>query len=112
MSQAKEVLASKSEYNDEDIKMWKYSIEDYLTKAEKDISKNDEIAFYFHAHYVLQNALEMSLALNDTYMPQPKCLAKLLEEKDPECVALWEKFKDLSLKEFNKIIENLIFFKE
>ena len=89
---AKDVLASKPNYDDEDIKMWKYSIEDYLAKAEKDILKNDEIAFYFHAHYVLQNALEMSLALSGAYMPQPKFLAKLLEEKDPELLNVWKKY--------------------
>ena len=32
---AKEILASKPNYDDEDIKMWKYSIDDYLAKAEK-----------------------------------------------------------------------------
>lgn len=91
-NQAKEVLASKPNYNDKDIEMWKYSIKDYLAKAEKDAQSNDEIAFYFHAHYVLQNALEMSLALNGTYMPQPKYLAELLEEKDPELLAIWKKY--------------------
>lgn len=92
VSQAKEVLASESDYDDEDIKMWKYSIRDYLNKAEKDAIKNDEIAFYFHAHYVLQNALEMSLALNGTYLPQPKLLAKLLKEKDPKLLEIWENY--------------------
>ena len=89
---AKETLASKPEYGDEDIKMWKYSIEDYLAKAEKDLSRNDFVAFYFDAHYVLQNSLEMSLALNGTYMPQPKYLTKYLAEKDPQLLEIWQNF--------------------
>lgn len=89
---AKEILASPSKYDDEDIKMWKYSIEDYLAKAEKDIARNDEIAFYFDAHYVLQNALEMSLATNSLYMPQPKYLDKLLAENDPELQRIWKNY--------------------
>ncbi len=89
---AKEILASKPNYDDEDIKMWKYSIDDYLAKAEKDVARNDEVAFYFDAHYVLQNALEMSLALNGAYMPQPKYLAGLLAEKDPELLEIWKKY--------------------
>lgn len=89
---AKEILASKPNYDDEDIKMWKYSIDDYLAKAEKDVARNDEVAFYFDAHYVLQNALEMSLALNGTYMPQPKYLAGLLAEKDPELLEIWKNY--------------------
>ena len=89
---AKEVLSSKPNYNDEDLKMWRYSIKDYLEKAEKDVLKNDAIAFYYHTHYVLQNALEMSLALNGTYLPQPKHLAKLLAEKNPKLLNIWKKY--------------------
>ena len=32
---------------------------------------------------------------------------KLLEQKDPYCTELWERFKDLSLKEFQKIYDML-----
>ncbi len=32
---------------------------------------------------------------------------KKIEEEDPECIALWNKFKDLSLKEFEKIYDLL-----
>lgn len=86
---AKLTLSSTPVYSEQDVKMWKYSIEDYLSKAEKDITKNNILAFYLHANYVLQNALQMSLALNGTYMPQPKYLGKLLEEKDSELFEIW-----------------------
>ena len=89
---AKLTLSSASAYSEQDVKMWKYSIEDYLSKAEKDITKNNILAFYLHANYVLQNALQMSLALNGTYMPQPKYLGKLLEEKDPELFEIWTQY--------------------
>ena len=89
---AKLTLSSTPVYSDQDIKMWKYSIEDYLSKAEKDINKNNSLAFYLHANYVLQNALEMSLALNSAYMPQPKYLGKLLVEKDPELFEIWNQY--------------------
>ena len=89
---AKEVLLSKPIYNEEDLFMWRYSIPDYLAKSEKDVKKNDEIAFYVDAHYVLQNALEMSLAIHGQYMPQPKFLSKLLEEKDPKFLQIWREY--------------------
>lgn len=89
---AKQILASPSKYNAGDVKMWKYSIADYLSKLEKDIITGDNIAFYIHANYVLQNALQMSLALNGTYMPQPKYLGKLLEEKDSELFEIWNQY--------------------
>ena len=84
INSAKLTLSSIPVYSEQDVKMWKYSIADYLSKLEKDIVTGDNIAFYLHANYVLQNALEMSLALNGAYMPQPKYLGKLLVEKDPE----------------------------
>ena len=89
---AKLTLSSTSVYGEQDVRMWKYSIEDYLSKAEKDITKNNSLAFYLHANYVLQNALQMSLALNGTYMPQPKYLGKLLEEKDSELFEIWNQY--------------------
>ena len=94
---AKLTLSSTPIYSEQDIKMWKYSIEDYLSKAEKDITKNNLLAFYIHANYVLQNALQMSLALNGTYMPQPKYLGKLLEEKDPELFEIWNQYLEADL---------------
>ena len=90
-------LCSTPVYSEQDVKMWKYSIEDYLSKAEKDITKNNSLAFYIHANYVLQNALQMSLALNGTYMPQPKYLGKLLEEKDPELFEIWNQYLEADL---------------
>ena len=92
INSAKLTLSSIPIYSEQDVKMWKYSIADYLSKAKKDITKNNILAFYLHANYVLQNALQMSLALNGTYMPQPKYLGKLLEEKDPELFEIWNQY--------------------
>ncbi len=86
---AKEILNSNPKYDDEDVKMWRYSIEDYLAKAEKDVARNDKVAFYMDVHYVLQNALELSLATHNSYMPQPKELNKILGEIDPELLQIW-----------------------
>lgn len=92
INSAKLTLSSIPVYSEHDVKMWKYSIADYLSKLEKDIITGDDIAFYLHANYVLQNALEMSLALNGAYMPQPKYLGKLLVEKDPELFEIWNQY--------------------
>jgi len=92
INSAKLTLSSIPVYSEQDVKMWKYSIADYLSKLEKDIITGDNIAFYLHANYVLQNALEMSLALNGAYMPQTKYLGKLLVEKDPELFEIWNQY--------------------
>lgn len=92
INSAKLTLSSIPVYSEQDVKMWKYSIANYLSKLEKDIITGDNIASYLHANYVLQNALEMSLALNGAYMPQPKYLGKLLVEKDPELFEIWNQY--------------------
>lgn len=89
---AKEILSSPPNFDEKDVKMWRYSIVDYLSKAKKDITRKDLVAFYIDAHYVLQNALELSLATHGTYMPQPKNLAKLLSEKDPTLLQIWQEY--------------------
>lgn len=102
---AEDILASAPNYDDEDVKMWRYSILDYLSKAEKDIARGDTVAFYLDAHYVLQNALELSLAAHSTYMPQPKHLAKLLADKDPELLEIWQAY--LSTTDLNSKLQAL-----
>lgn len=99
---AKDILASSPNYDEEEVKMWRYSIADYISKAEKDIARNDLIAFYVDTHYVLQNALELSLATHNTYMPQPKNLAKLLSEKDPTFLQIWQEYITATIPE-NKL---------
>lgn len=83
-SLAADVLKSAPEYADEDVTMWKYSIEDYLGKAARDLVRGDSIAFYIDTHYVVQNALELTLATHGVYMPKPKRLSELLRAIAPE----------------------------
>lgn len=83
-SLARDVLNSPSTYTEEDVKMWRYSIEDYLAKAKKDLRRGDPIAFYFDTNYVIQNATELTLATHSVYFPQPKHLASLLQQAAPD----------------------------
>lgn len=81
---AKEVVKTPVSYTAEDVKMWRYSITDYLEKATKDFKRNDIFAFYFDAHLVIQNATELILATNNYYFPQPKNLTHILKTISPE----------------------------
>ena len=51
---AKETLRTPVDYTAEDVKMWKYSINDYLGKSAKDLEHGNIAAFYFDAHFVIQ----------------------------------------------------------
>ena len=90
---AKEIIKTPVSYTAEDIKMWKYSITDYLEKATKDFKRNDIFAFYFDAHFVIQNATELILATNNRYFPQPKNLTHILEIISPEFLKNIEEYE-------------------
>ena len=95
-SLANDVLKSAPIYTDKDVKMWRYSIDDYLAKAAKDVERDDSVAFYFDAHYVIQNALEFSLATHGAYLPQPKRLADLLSRIDPTLLGILNSYTSAS----------------
>lgn len=90
---AKEIIKTPVSYTAEDVKMWKYSITDYLEKATKDFKRNDTTAFYFDAHFVIQNATELILATNNHYFPQPKNLTHILEIISPEFLKNIEEYE-------------------
>ena len=107
---ADEVILSETYFDDDDVRMWKYSIEDYLSKAAKDVAKNDCLAFYLDAHFVIQNLLELTLATHGKFFIQPKNMRQILTEIQPELVAKLEEYiqanseknKLASLKEIAK----------
>lgn len=90
---AKKIIKTPVSYTAEDIKMWKYSITDYLEKATKDFKHNDVVAFYFDAHFVIQNATELILATNNHYFPQPKNLTHILETFSPDFLKNIEEYE-------------------
>jgi hypothetical protein len=90
---AKEIIKTPVSYTTEDVKMWKYSITDYLEKATKDFKRNDVAAFYFDAHFVIQNATESILATNNYYFPQPKNLTHILETFSPDFLKNIEEYE-------------------
>lgn len=90
---AKKIIKTPVSYTAEDVKMWKYSIMDYLEKATKDFKRNDIFAFYFDAHFVIQNATELILATNNYYFPQPKNLTHILENISPDFLKNIEEYE-------------------
>lgn len=90
---ANKIIKTPVSYTTEDVKMWKYSITDYLEKATKDFKHNDVAAFYFDAHFVIQNATELILATNNRYFPQPKNLTHILETFSPDFLKNIEEYE-------------------
>lgn len=90
---ARKTLKTPVDYTTEDVKIWKYSITDYLEKATKDFERNNIAAFYFDTHFVIQNATELILATNNHYFPQPKNLTHILEIISPEFLKNIEEYE-------------------
>lgn len=90
---ARKTLKTPVDYTAEDVKMWKYSINDYLEKSIKDVERGNIVAFYFDAHFVIQNATELILATNNHYFPQPKNLTHILETISPEFLKNIEEYE-------------------
>lgn len=90
---AKKILKTPVDYTTENVKMWKYSVNDYLEKSAKDIERDDIAAFYFDAHFVIQNATELILAINNHYFPQPKNLTPILKQIAPEFLQTIEEYE-------------------
>ena len=90
---AKKTLRTPVDYTPEDVKMWKYSVNDYLEKSIKDVEHGNIVAFYFDAHFVIQNATELILATNNRYFPQPKNLTPILKQIAPEFLQIIEEYE-------------------
>ena len=105
---ANTTIKSSVRYTPEDIKMWKNSITDYLAKTTKDLARKDTVAFYFDAHLVIQNVLELTLAKNNKYLPQPKRLASLLRIIAPSLLKSLQDYETTNnLENKLKILQNL-----
>lgn len=105
---AKKTLRTPVDYTPEDVKMWKYSINDYLEKSIKDVEHGNIVAFYFDAHFVIQNATELILATNNYYFPQPKNLTPILKQIAPGLLQVIEEYElaanlDKKLQALHKI---------
>lgn len=90
---ARKTLKTSVDYTAEDVKMWKYSVNDYLEKSIKDVERGNIVAFYFDAHFVIQNATELILATNNHFFPQPKNLTPILKQIAPELLQAIEEYE-------------------
>ena len=90
---ARKTLKTPVDYTAEDVKMWKYSVNDYLEKSIKDVERGNIVAFYFDAHFVIQNATELILATNNHFFPQPKNLTPILKQIAPELLQAIEEYE-------------------
>lgn len=104
---AEEILDSPTKYSKEDETAWRESIEDYLSKCEKDLKRNDAVAFQLDSTYVMQNLLDLFFAKHNSYLPQPKQLKKHLKDLDSDFAKLFEEFSRA-----NTLLDRLKFLSE
>lgn len=105
---AQTVLDSPAKYTSEEEKAWRESIDDYLSKCQRDLQRDDTVAFRLDSTYVVQNLLDLFLAKHSSYLPQPKHLKTRLSDLDSDFAELFEKFcKAASLPDKLKYLSEL-----
>ncbi|HVX58107.1 MAG TPA: hypothetical protein VG964_00030 [Candidatus Saccharimonadales bacterium] len=95
---AKECLATETTYSDEQRLMHRYSIEDFLSDAQRDFESMNWTGFWLNAGFVLQNCIEVVLKAAGDYFRKPSDTITQLNRLDPEFCALLKSFFELSDK--------------
>ncbi len=109
---AQDIMAGKTKYTEDEIVMHKYSVDDFLSDAKRDVKNDDIIAFNLDGNFIIQNAIELLLKLNGDYYRKPKAMRELLKHIDGDFAALVEDYyqtQNLSdkLKKLEQIAEHI-----
>lgn len=105
---AKKNIESKTKYSKGEIMMHKYSLEDFLEDARRDVSCKNTIAFYLDSCFFIQNAIDLLLKLNGNFYRKPKEMKTLLQHIDSNFLRLLQNFYAVkSLKAKLKTLERI-----
>lgn len=85
---AKDVLASKTTYTDEDILMHKYSIDDFLEDARRDVASNDAFTFAMDSTQAFRHVQELLLKINGEYYRKSREMKQLFKRMEPSLFRL------------------------
>lgn len=82
------VLKSKVKYSKTEILMHKYSLDDFLGEAKRDLENNNELAFTLDAQLIIDNSLELFCKVNNIILIQPRDMLFKLSIKDKKFAKL------------------------
>src|SRR3989338_4968710 len=109
IAKAKRNLKLRTKYNNEEILMHKYSIDDFWGEVQRDIKNQDYTAFGLDSQLLFNNIVELFLKLHGGFFSQPNEMFKTLSKIDKNFATKIENFyKATALKTKKKILAQLV----
>jgi len=106
---AKNNLKLKTKYNEGEILMHKYSIDDFWGEVQRDIENKDYLAFGIDSYLLVTNVIELFLKLNGEFLRQPNEMKKVLERLDKKFSNQIEEFyKESDIQRKKYILHDLV----
>lgn len=84
IDKAKGVLSGKTKHAEDDIIMHKYSIDDFLSNAKRNLEKEQPLGFYLNSHLLIRNVMEAFMERNGNYWLPEKKMDVAFMEMEPE----------------------------
>jgi len=104
IAKAKRNLTLRTKYNNDDILMHKYSIDDFWGEIQRDIKNQNYTAFGLDSQLLLNNIIELFLKLNGAFFRQPDEMFKTLSKLDKYFADKIENFYKATILETKKEI--------
>jgi predicted nucleotidyltransferase len=82
INKAKQNLKSHTKYDNDEMLMHKYSIDDFWGEIQRDYKSNDRMAFELDSHLLMGNIIEIFFKVNGYFLLQPNEMLKFIKEKD------------------------------
>jgi predicted nucleotidyltransferase len=106
---AKNNLKLKTKYENSEILMHKYSIDDFWGEVQRDIQKGDYLAFGLDSHLLVSNIIELFLKLNGEFLWQPNEIRMHLRKLDKKFADRIENFyKEGNTQKKKKTLSKLV----
>ncbi|MFA6533584.1 MAG: nucleotidyltransferase domain-containing protein [Patescibacteria group bacterium] len=103
IAKAKNNLRLRTKYNNDEILMHKYSIDDFWGEVQRDFKNHNLVAFELDSHLLMKNIIELFLKIKGDFLRQPNEVADIIGKRDKKLGYYIEKFyKARDLK--NKLI--------
>lgn len=109
MTKARNNLKLRTKYNNDEILMHKYSIDDFWGEVQRDFKNNDRMAFELDSHLLMKNIIELFLKIKGEFLRQPNEMASIVNKEDKKMGYYMEKFyKTRGLKSRIMILSKII----
>lgn len=109
IAKAKGNLKLRTKYNNNEILMHKYSIDDFWGEVQRDIKNQDYTAFGLDSQLLLNNIIELFLKLSGAFFRQPNEMFETLNKLDRQFATKIENFyRATTLKTKRGILAKLV----